>query len=378
MSNHWHHDPLDVAIVNHMLIEDLHLVDEQQNSFKLHCATKMNQNETNKCRHNASSFGVKLCRYQDDLDIILKEMDVIVCHFPQTHDDLLNKSELLNMNAKRVFLIHSTEDERSLKDFAKELARSDFVFFLSDEAKKKFQKYMRGSGNYCRIYTPRCPLQIIPVEEIVEEAEDSDSESDFESELQLLTYCSGLTNDPDSLYNFSGITDLILNMGEQVSWKISTSTEAVKQKIEMNKSPATQSTATIEFQQRTTLVDLCTEDVSEATHWAIPTAGKRRIPRLDLLFAIGSGKPILTNGTHGEIVEELKKFMNIKLEDDITFGILSQPLDHKKLRQSAKYLLQKYLLDIKSANSSKKFIETLIGTYCYVLLIYISICTHVN
>ena len=353
MQNHWDNDPLDIAIVNHMVIEDIYLVDKEQNSFKLHCATNMRPEEMDKrCRDDAKALGVELCHF-DDLENKLPDMDIVVCHFPQTHELLFAEERA---NAKRIFFVHAIENLEVLQSFGSRLARSDYVYCISERIHETYRPYFKRAC-FSGVYIPSCPLESIPEERVLEEAPHSNADRKSE----ILTYCSGLSMNPDEDYKINDMKDGMVNMETALSWKIVTSTDDVKQKIDKHEVEGRDDQVTIKCHKRVTYSDFNMEDIFEATSWAIPTTDERRISRLDLVFAVGSGKPVLTNGNDDEIMEELKGFMNVTQEDNITFGSVSQPLNHAELQDHAKKLLWLYLFDTKSAESHKELLENLIG-----------------
>ena len=157
LTHHWFRE-LDIASVNHMLSKDLHVADTHKKAFKVHCGLK---EVDPKIRKDAQSIGVELCLF-DDLPTKLPDMDIVVCHYPQTHEELFDKSASLNENVKQIFFVHSADDKNAFKEFASGLAHSDYVFFTSDKIRSKWKKLLKSLNISSSVYLPSCPLEIIP------------------------------------------------------------------------------------------------------------------------------------------------------------------------------------------------------------------------
>ena len=115
MSTYWRKEPLDIDIVNEMLMEDIHLVDEHGYTFKVNCATQMQQSEIKVHERDAFARGLTLWNINSDMDQIQNEMDIIVCHYPQTHGDLLKYKQCLKKNAKVFVFVHAVPDPNEFK-----------------------------------------------------------------------------------------------------------------------------------------------------------------------------------------------------------------------------------------------------------------------
>ena len=370
MCNHWEHYPMDIAVVNRMTCEDLHLVDPDQNTFKLHCATKMSQQQVNKCRRDALYVGVEICRYETtfhedqfnidiDMQNKLKDMDVVIGHYPQTHNDVLNCDEYLHENAIRIFFIHAVDDLDSFKEFSKDLAGSDYVYCISEEIEREYRKYLRRAN--VKVYLPSCPLEIVPAQDMLEKPKTTGKEP----RVKLMTYYSGFCVNPNTDYNIQAMKDIICQSDKKMLWKIVTSMPAVEGSDQRPKCniPSTEGNVTVEYHTRSGLSELYQEDICDATYWALPSLMQQHLSRLDIVLAVGSGTPILSHLSKEELINELKRYMDVpeELGNDITFGNLSDPLDYEELSASARNVLRHYLLDTKSAQSHKQFITNLLG-----------------
>eukprot|EP00920_Eleutheroschizon_duboscqi_P030873 GHVT01074701.1.p1 GENE.GHVT01074701.1~~GHVT01074701.1.p1 ORF type:complete len:395 (-),score=10.17 GHVT01074701.1:728-1912(-) len=391
LCNHWNTDPFDVAVVNRLLFEDIHLVDKDHKTFKSHCATRMSQKEVNILCRDALSVGVELTRYETygdecEFDNVMQEkikcMDIVIAHFPQTHNELLNCGRSIRDDAHRIFFIHSMDDTREFEEFAEKLAGSDYVYFLNEKVQTecKRKNTLPSLNHYPRVYLVSCPLKLIPVAEALEQPDspitsDSDSDSDTSSDsetnsvsgstshsappsISMITYCSALSHDPRKQYHLKSMTKDIKNFKDDAVWRIVASKDPESIKAMVAKDAKS---ITVECHMPTSLVAFFKQIVSKSTYWAVPKVSSKLTSRLDLLFAVGSGKPILTNEKNEKLLAALQEFTNITAKDKLEFGDLSKPIDHEQLASKARELLKKYLLDTKSAASSREFIQRILG-----------------
>lgn len=363
----WQHDPLDVAVVNRMTCEDLNLVDSQHQVFDLHCATQMSPEQIHVLREDALAIGVNLIRYHVtngniDIEPQMGQMDIVVGHYPQTHEHVLNCSKYMHDKTKRIFFIHAAGDAESFKKFSKRLVATDYIYCTSEEIRKKCSNWLQKA--IVRVYIPHCPLEMIPINQVLE-----DDTRETQPQLELLTYCSGLSLQPEADYKIDELKTAILGMKEKTLWKIVTSKEDVMENIDKHIDDPNNNIK-IEYHTRTTLTDLYQEDICNSTYWAMPSLTQRRLSRLDLVFALGSGIPILTHFSKQELIDEIKEFMNVtdELNHDVEFGSVSSSLDHDSLHQTARRVLKHYLLDTKAAKTHKQFVETLLGKLYLILL----------